>query len=334
MLRYAARRILLLPLILLGVSALLFFLTHLIAGDPAKLLAGEKAPAATVEIIRREFGLDKPLPEQYRLYMLNLARGNFGISMVTRRPVGEDLRLYFPATLELTIYAMLLTVVVGVPVGIVSAARKNSAVDHVSRFATLSGVSMPVFWLGLLAQLVFYRWLSILPVAGRLPVAMPPPPTVTGLYTVDSLLAGDLATWWVAVQHLILPAVILAFSSLAVVSRMTRSNMLEILSQDYIRTARGKGLASRAVLYRHALRNAFIPTLTVVGLQTGALLSGAFLVEAIFNWPGLGLYTVRAITRLDYPAILGASLLITVAFILINLLVDILYGVLDPRIRY
>ncbi len=334
MFAYALRRLLILPFILLGVSAVLFFLSHMVSGDPAKILAGEKAPAATVELIRQQFGLDKPLPEQYRLYLVNLLHGNMGISLTTRRPVLEDLRLYFPATLELTALAILLTILIGVPLGIVSAARRNSAVDHASRLITLSGVSLPVFWLGLLLQLLFYRYLNILPIAGRLSLSATPPPQITGLYTIDSLLAGDFATFWMAAGHLILPAVTLAFSSLAVVSRMTRSNMLEVLSQDYIRTARSKGLGAQVVLYQHALRNAFIPTVTVIGLQTGALLSGAFLVEAIFDWPGLGLYTVRAISRLDYPAIMGASLLITVVFILINLLVDVLYGVLDPRIRY
>lgn len=334
MLAYALRRLLILPFILLGVSVVLFFLSHMVSGDPAKILAGEKAPAQTVELIRKQFGLDKPLPEQYRLYVTNLLHGNMGISLTTRRPVSEDLRLYFPATLELTFISIVLTILIGVPLGIASAAKRNSLADHVSRLVTLSGVSMPVFWLGLLLQLLFYRTLDILPIAGRISLSATPPPQVTGLYTIDSLLALDLPMFWMSLKHLFLPAVTLAFSSLAVVSRMTRSNMLEVLSQDYIRTARSKGLGAQTTLYRHALRNAFIPTLTVIGLQTGALLSGAFLVEAIFNWPGLGLYTVRAISRLDYPAIMGASLLITVIFILINLLVDLLYGILDPRIRY
>lgn len=334
MFAYALRRLLILPFILLGVSVVLFFLSHMVSGDPAKILAGEKAPAETVELIRKQFGLDKPLPEQYRLYVTNLLRGNMGISLTTRRPVSEDLRLYFPATLELTFVSIVLTVLLGVPLGIVSAARRNSLADHASRLVTLSGVSMPVFWLGLLLQLLFYRTLDVLPIAGRISLSATPPPQITGLYTIDSLLALDMPTFWMSLQHLLLPAVTLAFSSLAVVSRMTRSNMLEVLSQDYIRTARSKGLGAQTTLYRHALRNAFIPTLTVIGLQTGALLSGAFLVEAIFNWPGLGLYTVRAISRLDYPAIMGASLLITVIFILINLVVDLLYGILDPRIRY
>jgi len=334
MFAYALRRLLILPFILLGVSVVLFFLSHMVSGDPAKILAGEKAPAETVELIRKQFGLDKPLPEQYRLYVANLLRGNMGISLTTRRPVSEDLRLYFPATLELTFVSIVLTVLIGVPLGIVSAARRNSLTDHASRLVTLSGVSMPVFWLGLLLQLFFYRTLDILPIAGRISLSATPPPQVTGLYTIDSLLALDMPVFWMSLRHLVLPAVTLAFSSLAVVSRMTRSNMLEVLSQDYIRTARSKGLTGQTTLYRHALRNAFIPPLTVIGLQTGALLGGAVLVEALFNWPGLGLYTVRAISRLDYPAIMGASLLITVIFILINLLVDLLYGILDPRIRY
>jgi len=334
MLFYALRRLLVLPLILLGISVVLFFLTHLLPGDPAKMMAGEHAPPETVEIVRREFGLDKPLPEQYCLYIANLLRGNLGTSIHTRRPVLKDLSLYLPATLELTATSILLTILMGVPLGILSATKKDSLLDHLSRFTALSGVSMPIFWLGLLLQLLFYRHFHLLPIGGRLGVDLAPPRQITGLYTMDSLLALDLRAFWGALCHLALPSFTLAFSSLAVVSRITRSNMLEVLSQDYIRTARGKGLAEMVIHYRHALKNAFIPTLTVIGLQAGALLSGAFLVEAIFNWPGLGLYTVRAITLLDYPAIMGTSLLITLAFILINLLVDMLYGLLDPRIRY
>lgn len=334
MLVYAIRRLLVLPFVLLGISVVLFFLTHLVPGDPAKVMAGEHAPPQTVEIIRKEFGLDKPLPEQYRLYVANLLKGNLGISIVTRRPVSKDLGLYFPATLELTICAVILTVVLGLPLGILSATRKDSKLDHFVRLISLSGVSMPVFWLGLLLQLLLYRHLGLLPIGGRLSVSTVAPPKVTGLYTIDSLLALDFPTFWQAAVHLALPSFTLAFGSLAVVSRVTRSSLLETLAQDYIRTARAKGLAERMVLLRHAVRNSIIPTVTVIGLQAGALLSGAFLVEAVFNWPGLGLYTVRAITRLDYPAVMGTSLLITVTFVLINLLVDLLYGLLDPRIRY
>lgn len=334
MLIYATRRLLVLPFVLLGISVVLFFLTHLVPGDPAKVMAGEHASPQTVEIIRKEFGLDKPLPEQYRLYVANLLKGNLGISIVTRRPVSKDLGLYFSATLELTICAIILTVVLGLPLGILSATRKDSKLDHLVRLISLSGISMPVFWLGLLLQLLLYRYLGLLPIGGRLSVNTAAPPRITGLYTIDSLLALDFQTFWEAALHLVLPSFTLAFGSLAVVSRVTRSSMLETLAQDYIRTARAKGLAERMVLVRHAVRNSIIPTVTVIGLQAGALLSGAFLVEAVFNWPGLGLYTVRAITRLDYPAVMGTSLLITVTFVLINLLVDLLYGVLDPRIRY
>ncbi|RPJ36576.1 MAG: ABC transporter permease, partial [Planctomycetaceae bacterium] len=229
---------------------------------------------------------------------------------------------------------ILLTVLMGVPLGILSATHKNTVLDHVIRFLSLSGVSLPVFWLGLLLQLVMYRYLDLLPIGGRIDVSLTAPTQVTGLFTVDSLLTLDMGAFWQSLTHLALPSFTLAVSSLAVVSRMTRSSMLETLAQDYIRTARAKGLGEQAILYRHALKNAIIPTLTVIGLQAGSLLGGAFLVEAIFNWPGLGLYTVRAITRLDYPAIMGTSLLITLAFILINLLVDLLYSLVDPRIRY
>jgi peptide/nickel transport system permease protein len=334
MLLYTFRRLLVLPFVLLGVSLVLFFLTHVVPGDPVKVIAGEHASPKTVEIIRREFGLDKPLLEQYGLYMANLVQGNLGISIITQRPVARDLQLYFPATLELTIWSIVLMVLLGLPLGILSATHKDSVVDHIVRFTSLSGVSLPVFWLGLLLQLLLYRNLGILPIGGRLDGQSVAPPQVTGLYTLDALMALDLQTFLASARHLILPAFTLAFGSLAVISRVMRSSMLETLAQDHIRTARAKGLAEGVVIARHAVKNSIIPTVTVVGLQTGALLSGAFLVEAIFNWPGLGLYTVRAITRLDYPAIMGTSLLITLTFILVNLAVDLLYGLLDPRIRY
>ena len=334
MLFYMMRRLLVIPFILLGVSVVLFVLTHMMPGDPAKVMAGEHAPQQTVELIRKEFGLDKPLPEQYRIYISNLLHGNLGIATVTRRRVSEDLGLYFPATIELTLVAIILTVLMGVPLGVLSATKKDTALDHLVRFTALSGVSLPIFWLGLILQLVLYGKLGVLPIGGRLDVEFLPPPHVTGFFTVDSLLALNIKAFGQTLTHLALPAFTLAFSSLAVVSRMTRSSMLEILAQDYIRTAQAKGLAQRTILYRHALKNAVIPTLTVIGLQAGALLSGAFLVEAIFNWPGLGLYTMRAITRVDYPAIMGTSLLITLVFIVINLVVDLLYGLIDPRIRF
>ena len=333
MLVYVMRRLLVLPFILLGVSLVLFFLTHLVPGDPAKVMAGEHASPKTVEIIRKEFGLDKPLHEQYGLYVTNLFRGNLGTSIVTRRPVAQDLKLYFPATLELTVCAMFLTVLVGLPLGILSATKKDQGVDHLVRFTALSGVSMPVFWLGLLLQLVLYRYLGLLPIGGRLDVRTAAPPQVTGLYTVDSLLAHDIQTFLEAFHHLALPAFVLAFGSVAVISRVTRSSMLETLAQDHIRTARAKGLPEKKVLIKHAFRNAAIPLITVLGMQIGLLLGGAVVTETVFAWPGMGRLAVDSIRMGDYPVVQAIVVIFAFIVIISNLAADILAALIDPRIR-
>jgi peptide/nickel transport system permease protein len=327
------RRMLLSILAILGVTVLVFFLSHVVPGDPARLAAGPQAKEEQVATIRRAYGLDKPIVEQYFIYMGNLLRGNLGMSLQSRRPVLDDLMDYFPATFELTVTAMLIAVIGGVGLGILSAVRKNGLADSLSRIFSLVGVSMPVFWLGIVLVLLFYRQLGWLPFGGRLDPSLNPPPRLTGLYLVDSLLSGEWATFWSALSYLILPAVTLAYSSLAIVSRMTRSSLLEVLQEDYVRTARAKGLSERVVIARHALRNALIPVMTITGLQFGALLGGAFLVEVIFSWPGLGTYAMKAILFLDYNGIIGVTLLIALVFMLTNLIVDILYVVVNPRMR-
>ncbi len=334
MTRYILRRLALLPPLLVGVSLLLFILTHVVPADPARLVAGEHAGPEQVAAVRKAFGLDRPLPEQYLLYLVHLAHGDFGISMRTSSSVLDDLRTYFPATIELTTSAMLLTMLAGVPLGMIGAIGRGGLSDLVAQFASLAGLSFPIFVFGILMQLIFSRWLDWLPLAGRLATGDSPPPRITGLFVVDSLLSGDLATCRSALVHLALPTLTLALASLAPAARMTRSTMLEVLGQDYVRTAWAKGMAPFRVYLRHAFRNALIPVLTILALQLSALLGGVFIVELIFAWPGLGLYSVESIVSLDYSPIMGTALLLTVIYVVVSLAVDVLYAVFDPRIRY
>ena len=334
MTRYILRRLALLPPLLVGVSILLFVLTHVVPADPAKLAAGEHAGPEQIAAVRKAFGLDRPLPEQYLIYLIHLAHGDFGTSMRTSSSVLDDLRTYFPATIELATSAMLLTVLLGVPLGMIGAIGRGGLSDLVAQFASLAGLSLPIFVFGILMQLIFSRWLDLLPLAGRLATGESPPPRITGLFVVDSLLSGDVATCRSALLHLALPTVTLALASLAPAARMTRSTMLEILGQDYVRTAWAKGMAPVRVYLRHGLRNALIPVLTILALQVSALLGGVFIVELIFAWPGLGLYSVESIISLDYSPIMGTALLLTVIYVVVSLAVDVLYVVFDPRIRY
>jgi len=332
--RYILRRLALLPPVLLGVSLLLFVLTHVVPADPAKLAAGEHAGPEQVAAVRKAFGLDRPLPEQYLIYLVHLVHGDFGTSMRTNSSVLDDLRTYFPATIELTTSAMLVTVLLGVPLGMIGAIGRGGLSDLIAQFASLAGLSFPIFVFGILMQLIFSRWLDWLPLASRLATGEVPPSRITGLFVVDSLLAGNGAMLQSALLHLVLPTVTLALASLAPAARLTRSTMLEILTQDYVRTAWAKGMAPVRVYLRHGLRNALIPVLTILALQVSALLGGVFVVELIFAWPGLGLYSVESIISLDYSPIMGTALLLTVIYVLVGLTVDILYAFFDPRIRY
>ncbi len=334
MTRYILRRLALLPPVLLGVSLLLFVLTHVVPADPAKLAAGEHAGPEQVAAVRKAFGLDRPLPEQYLIYLVHLVHGDFGTSMRTNSSVLDDLRTYFPATIELTTSAMLVTVLLGVPLGMIGAIGRGGLSDLIAQFASLAGLSFPIFVFGILMQLIFSRWLDLLPLASRLATGELPPSRITGLFVVDSLLTGNGATLQSALLHLVLPTVTLALASLAPAARMTRSTMLEILAQDYVRTAWAKGMAPVRVYLRHGLRNALIPVLTILALQVSALLGGVFIVELIFAWPGLGLYSVESIISLDYSPIMGTALLLTVIYVVVNLAADVLYALFDPRIRY
>lgn len=334
MLRFILRRLALMVLVLLGMSLITFSLTHLVPGNPARLHAGQHATQEQVEEYKKDHGLDRPPVEQYVAYMSGLLRGDLGQSMNTRRPVLQDMRQYLPATIELTTAAMILMIGIGLPAGVLAGVRRGRPIDHLLRISTVAGVSMPVFWFGIMLQILFYRDLQLLPIGGRLGIVDIEPPRVTGAYTLDSLLAGDFATFVSALVHLILPAATLAAGSLAVVTRMMRASIIEVLDADYVRMARAKGLAEPVVLRRHAVRTALIPTTTVIGLQVGTLLAGNVLTEVVFNWPGIGLYAVNAIRNLDYWPIMGVTLTISIIYVFVNLLVDVIYVLLDPRISY
>jgi len=334
---YIFRRILLLIPVLIGMTLITFSVSHLIPGDPAALSLGPHAHKDQIVAYRHELGLDRPVYVQYWIYLKDLVHGDFGRSLTTHRPVGEDLREYFPATFELTLIALLITVIMGIPLGIISAVKKDKWPDHISRVFSLTGVSVPIFWLGLLLQMVLSYRLGWLPMNGRVEaqvLAMHPLHTITGLYILDSLITGNWAVLGSCLAHILLPAITLSYASLAVVTRMVRSSMLDVMEQDYVRTARAKGLSERLVVYKHALRNALIPAVTVIGLTFGMLLGGAFLTETIFSWPGMGRYAVGTITSLDFPAIMGVALIVALAYVTANLLVDVFYALIDARIRY
>ena len=328
------RRLLLLVVVVAGMSLITFSLTHLVPGNPARLLAGPHATQAQVDTLARQYGLDKPVPEQFLVYVQGLFRGDLGMSLTNRRPVLDDLTQFLPATIELTLAAMMLTIGIGIPLGVIAAVSRGGILDHLARIVSIGGVSMPIFWLGLILQVVLYREFGLLPAGGRLGTFDVPPPTTTGLYTIDSLLAGQLGTFVAALEHLALPAITVAAGSIAVVTRMMRASVLEALNADYVRTARSKGLSESTVLSRHVVKNALIPTVTVIGLQVGYLLAGNVLAEAVFSWPGIGLYAVNAIGNLDYAAIMGVTLVISIVYVVVNLIVDVIYALLDPRISY
>lgn len=331
---YLIRRLLLLIPTVIGLSILTFVIARVVPADPAKLAAGPRATPEMVETIRQKYGLDEPLVQQYFTYIGNLVRGDFGESILTQHQVADDLRDRFPVTLELVFAAMALAIVIGVPLGILAAVRQNGWADQIARIFAISAVSVPQFWFGIILQLFLASRLGLLPLSRNYPTRDQPPEKVTGMVTVDSLLAGDFGSFVTAVEHLILPAFVLSISSMAIIMRTLRGDVLETMNQDFVRTARAKGVTERRIISRHVLRNAFIPSLTMIGLSFGWTLGGTVLVEAVFDWPGIGKYAVDAAVRLDFDPIMGVTLIIGIAFILLNLIVDLLYGFLDPRIRY
>ncbi|ARJ42552.1 peptide ABC transporter permease [Pantoea alhagi] len=319
-------------LVMIGVCVITFIISHLIPGDPARLLAGDRASDEMVQHIRHQLGLDLPLWQQFIHYVSDLLHGDLGTSIRTGRPVLADIRLFFPATLELALCALLLALLIGVPLGVLSAVFRNRWLDHLVRLLAITGISTPAFWLGLGVIVLFYGHLNLLPGGGRLDDWLDPPAHVTGLYLIDSLLAGDSEAFFNSLQHLILPALTLAFVHLGIVARQIRSAMLEQLSEDYIRTARASGLPGWRIVMTHALPNALIPSITVLGLALGDLLYGAVLTETVFSWPGMGAYVVASIQSLDFPAVMGFAVVVSFAYVLVNLMVDLLYLWIDPRI--
>ena len=333
--RFLARRLAALVLLGLGITFVAFVLTELVPGDPAAANLGQRAIAdpAAVQAFREHYGLDKPLPVQYVLYLEHLVAGDLGQSEQSHRPVRTDLSEFVPATAELAVTSILIAFVLGISLGILSAVRRNRLTDQVLRVISLGGISMPVFWLALVALYVFFFKLGWVPGSGRLDPGVLPAPHVTGLYTVDALLAGQLDVFVSAAQHLILPASVLAAYNVGLLTRFTRSAVLEIINNDYVQAARAKGLPERTVVLRHVLRAALPPIITVGGLAFANVMTGTVLVESIFAWPGIGQYAFHSATTLDLPAIMGVSLFVAVVYIVVNFVVDILYGVVDPRIR-
>jgi peptide/nickel transport system permease protein len=319
--------------VLLGVSIVVFFMVRAIPGDPAQIMLGQQATQEQVQQVRESMGLDKPIFVQYGLFLKDAIRGDLGDSIVTGRPVTTELMVRLPATFELAAFAMLIAILVGVPVGVISAVRQYSLLDKTTSVLALTGISMPIFWLAMILVVIFGVNLELLPFPGRLD-----PTTgisaITGLVLVDSLLTLNFAGFWDGLLHLIMPALALGTIPMAVIMRMTRSSMLEVMHEDYVRTARAKGVVPWRVVSKHALRNAMLPTITVIGLQVGLLMGGAIITETIFSWPGIGLYAYNSISTRDYASIQGVVLYGALLFVLVNLIVDVLYAILDPRVRY
>jgi peptide/nickel transport system permease protein len=332
--RYLARRIVLALFVIFGVTLITFVISHVVPADPVVSFLGDHAPPSLVATVRQQMGLDKPLPVQYGIYINDLLHGQLGISIMDQRPVSADLREYLPATIELSTAAMLIAIAIGIPTGIASALYKDRWPDQLSRLFALGGVTLPVFYVALLLLGIFYFKLGVLPGPGQLGIYTTPPPPVTGMVAVDAVLAGDWQALGDALRHLILPSFVLGYLSAGIITRMTRSSLLEVMRQDYVRTARAKGVGERRVVVRHALRNALLPAVTVIGLTYGSLLSGAVLTETIFSWPGIGRYATNSVTNVDVPAVLGVTLIIAIIYSLANLVVDLAYAYLDPQIRY
>jgi peptide/nickel transport system permease protein len=333
--RYLLKRLAIVPLLLIGIVTITFVVTRLTPADPLITIVGPRniGNPVVVDAAKRRWGLDKSVPEQYVLYLRRLAVGDLGTSFQTRAPVTTDLKQRLPATLELTMVALVLGVSSGVVLGVVAARRRNKLIDHVARFFALLGSSLPAFWAGLLVLYIFYARLGWLPGPGRLDPRAVAPPRVTGFLTIDSVLDGNWSALWGTIRHLVLPASVLGWGVTGIVTRLVRASLLDELGSDYVRTARAMGIPERSVIASQALRNAMLPTITIAGFSFAYLITGAVLVETIFSWPGVGSYAVDAARRLDYPAIMGVSLVGGIAFLLTNLATDVAYAIADPRIR-
>ncbi len=333
MLKYILKRILMVIPVLLGVTIIIFFITRVLASDPAPVVLGEHATAEAMAAWRADYGLDDPIWMQYINFLVAALQGDLGTSYYTHTSVAAELAARFPATAELALCAIIVASICGIALGVLAAVKKNKLADNVSMVIALIGVSMPVFWSGILLILLFSATLHILPSSGRVTPLLQPSGG-TGFFIIDTIAKGDMEALGDVLVHLILPTVTLSLYSMAIITRMTRSSMLETLNADYIRTARAKGLSKRSVYIKHALRNAMLPVSTVIGLQFGSLLGGALLTETVFAWPGIGKYAVDCVLKSDFPVVQGVVLLVAVIFVFMNLLVDIVYAWLDPRIKY
>ena len=334
-LKFVAKRLLYMLIMLLGVATLVFFLTKALPGDGTTANLSQRALSdpEIVAAYRAKHGLDKPTIVQYFMYMSNLLHLDLGTSIRTNKDVLGELMRCFPATIELALFAIVLASVFGILFGVISAIKRNSIIDQIVRAISITGVSIPSFWFALLVLFLLYYKLQLFPGPGRLSTGFSAPPTVTGMYVIDSLLQGDLAKAWNAFTHLLLPGMVLASFTMGLITRTTRSNLLDVMSTDYIRTARAKGLSQTKLILKHALGNALIPVLTVIGLGLGNLLGGMVLVETIFNWPGVGQFAYESVLAADFPSIIGVSLLVALNYMVINTIIDILYGIIDPRVR-
>lgn len=334
MLAYLLRRTALAGLMLFGLICLTFIIANVAPADPAALAAGPDAGRAQIEQARRDYGLDKPLPEQFLRYVSDLARGDFGRSVATGRSVGQDLARYFPATLELCLVAMAIGLVAGISLGMLSALFKDRWLDHATRIFAVSGIALPPFWFGLLLQLGFAVWLGWLPTSGRVGVSTDPGAPISGMLLVDSALRGNGPLFVQAFSYILLPALVLSLPCLASILRVNRSEMVEALRADYITAARAHGVSPWRLVTVHALKNAMLPTLAIIGLRWGWMMSSTVLVETVFDWPGIGLYAVSSAIAGDFKPVMGVTLIVGLNFMLVNLVVDLLYGVLDPRLRH
>jgi dipeptide transport system permease protein len=334
MIRFILARLAVLIPTFIGVTLVAFVLIRLVPGDPIEVLVGERGVSAErhAELSER-FGFDQPLPVQYLAFIGKLLQGDLGQSLVTRKPVMTEFFTLFPATVELAVCGLLFAVIIGIPAGVIAGIKRGSMFDHLLMGISLTGFSMPIFWWGLLLIILFSGTLGWTPVSGRIDLLYFFPP-VTGFMLIDSLLSGQEGAFTSALRHLILPTIVLGTIPLAIIARQTRSAMLEVLNEDYVRTARAKGLPPSRVIGLHALRNALIPVITVIGLQTSVAFSGAILTETIFSWPGIGKWLIDSVARRDYPSVQGGILLIAVVVMLVNFAVDLLYGLINPRIRY
>ena len=330
---FLAKRGVLMCVMLFGLLIITFIISHVAPGDPARLAAGTDATHEMVELIRKERGLDKPLPHQFVIYLQGIMVGDWGTSMHTTHEVWSDLVRYFPASFELVMFSIIIAVLLGVPMGMIAAIYQNGPLDHALRIITVSGVALPMFWLGLMLQLFFSFYIDVFPLSGQIASMTDPPEPITRLILIDALLRGQWDVFTEAAHHIVLPALTLAIPALASIIRVNRAEMLEILKKDYIVNARAQGLSSFRIFALYALRNAMLPTMAMIGLRFGWMLGGTVLVETVFDWPGIGLYAVTAAVSSDFEPIIGATIVLGFFFMLTNLVIDILYGILDPRVR-